>query len=80
MLIIAKSAYPDAVAIKACEMSNWRRPSMGSPTSMCNGGWAYPPQTFDNKGGDYMVLLAGTNSDFCTALNGNYKTTASPWP
>jgi hypothetical protein len=80
MLIIAKSSYPDAVAIKACEMSNWRRPSMGSPTSMCNGGWAYPPQTFDNKGGDYMVLLAGTNSDFCTALNGNYKTTASPWP
>jgi hypothetical protein len=80
MLVIAKSAYPDAAAMKACEMSNWRRPSMGSPTSMCNSGWAYPPQTFDNKGGDYIVLFAGTNSDFCTALNGNYKNTASVWP
>ena len=36
---------------------------------------------FNNKGGDYTVLLAGTNSDFCTALNGNYKNgTASAWP
>lgn len=42
MLVIAKSAYPDAAGMKACEMSNWRRPSMGSPTSMCNSGWAYP--------------------------------------
>jgi hypothetical protein len=80
MLVIAKSAYPDVAAMKACEMSNWRRPSMGSPTSPCNSGWAYPPQTFDNKGGDFTVLLAGTNSDFCTALNGNYKGTASAWP
>jgi hypothetical protein len=80
MLVIPKSTYPDTEAMKACEMSNWRRPSLGSATSMCNGGWAYPPQTFNNKGGDYMVLLAGTNTDFCTALNGNYKTTASAWP
>ncbi|OBA59242.1 hypothetical protein A5647_18130 [Mycobacterium sp. 1100029.7] len=80
MLVIPKSAYPDTDAMKACEMSNWRRPSLGSSTSMCNGGWAYPPQTFNNKGGDYVVLLAGTNTDFCTALNGNYKTTASAWP
>ena len=29
MLVIAKSAYPDTAAMKACEMSNWRRPSMG---------------------------------------------------
>lgn len=42
MLVIAKSAYPDVAGMKACEMSNWRRPSMGSPTSMCNSGWAYP--------------------------------------
>jgi hypothetical protein len=80
MLVIPKSAYPDVGATKACEMSNWRRPSMGSPTQMCNSSWAYPPQTFNDKGGDYIVLLAGTNSDFCTALNGNYKGTASPWP
>ncbi|SOX51921.1 hypothetical protein MAAFP003_583 [Mycobacterium ahvazicum] len=80
MLVIAKSAYPDVAAMKACEMSNWRRPSMGSPTQMCNSGWAYPPQTFNDKGGDFIVLLAGTNSDFCTALNGNYKSSASPWP
>jgi hypothetical protein len=80
MLVIAKSAYPDTDAMKACEMSNWRRPSGGSTTSMCNGGWAYPAPTFNNRGGDYIVLLAGTNSDFCTALNGNYKNTASAWP
>jgi len=80
MLVIAKSAYPNTDAMKACEMSNWRRPSSGSTTSMCNSGWTYPPQTFNNKGGDYAVLLAGTNSDFCSALNGNYKNNASAWP
>jgi hypothetical protein len=80
MLVIPKSAFPDAGAMKACEMSNWRRPSMGSPTSMCNSSWAYPPPTFNDKGGDWIVLLAGTNSDFCTPLNGNYKGTAAAWP
>jgi hypothetical protein len=81
MLVIAKSTYPDTNAMKACEMSNWRRPSAGSTTSMCNMGWTYPPQAFNNKGGDYSVLLAGTKSDFCDALNGNYKNnTASAWP
>jgi len=80
MLVIAKSAYPDTDAMKACEMSNWRRPSAGSTTSLCNSSWTYPPQTFNNKGGDYSVMLAGTNSDFCTALNANYKNNASTWP
>ena len=80
MLVIAKSAYPNTDAMKACEMSNWRRPSAGSTTSMCNSGWTYPPQTFNNKGGDYSVLLAGTNSDLCNTLNGNYKNNASAWP
>jgi hypothetical protein len=81
MLVISKSAYPDTAAMKSCEMSNWRRPSAGSTTSMCNNGWAYPPPTFNNKGGDYIVLLAGTNSDFCNGLNGNYKNnTAAGWP
>lgn len=80
MLVIPKSTYPDTDAMKACEMSNWRRPSLGSATSMCNSGWAYPPPTFNNKGGDYIVLLAGSNTDFCTALNGNYKGSAAVWP
>jgi hypothetical protein len=81
MLVIPKSAYPDTAAMKACEMSNWRRPSAGSTTSLCNSGWTYPPQTFNNKGGDYSVLLAGTKSDFCDSLNGNYRNnTASGWP
>ena len=80
MLVIAKSAYPDTDAMKACEMSNWRRPSAGSTTSLCNSSWTYPPQTFNNKGGDYSVMLAGTNSDFCAALNENYKNNASVWP
>lgn len=80
MLVIPKSAYPDAAAMKACAMTNWRRPSAGSTTSMCNSGWTYPPQQFNNKGGDYSVMLAGTTSDFCAKLNGNYTGTASPWP
>lgn len=81
MLVIPKGAYPDTAAMKACEMSNWRRRSAGSTTSMCNSGWTYPPQTFNNKGGNYAVLLAGTKSDFCDALNGNYRNnTASAWP
>ena len=81
MLVIAKSTYPNTDAMKSCEMSNWRRPSAGSTTSMCNNGWAYPPQTFNSKGADYVVMLAGTNSDFCNALNGNYRNnTANAWP
>lgn len=80
MLVIAKSAYPDTDAMKACEMTNWRRPSAGSTMAMCNSSWMYPPQDFNKKGGDYTVLLAGTNSDFCSALNANYKTNASAWP
>ena len=48
----SKSAYPDTDAMKACEMSNWRRPSAGSTMSMCNSGWAYPPLDFNKKGGD----------------------------
>jgi hypothetical protein len=80
MLVIPKSTYPNTDAMKTCEMSNWRRPSAGSTMSMCNSGWTYPPQTFNNKGGDYSVLLAGTNSDLCNTLNGNYKNNASAWP
>jgi hypothetical protein len=80
MLVIPKSAYPDTAAMKACEMTNWRRPSAGSTMSPCNSSWTYPPQQFNNKGGDYSVMLAGTDSNFCSKLNGNYQGTASPWP
>src|ERR1700722_19825096 len=80
MLVIPKSAYPDTAAMKACELSSWRRPSAGSTTSMCNSSWTYPPQQFNNKGGDYSVMLAGTDSNFCSKLNGNYQGSASPWP
>ena len=80
MLVIPKSAYPDLDAMKTCEMTNWRRPSAGSTMAMCNGSWTYPPQDFNKKGGDWTVLLAGTNSDFCSALGSNYRTNASVWP
>jgi hypothetical protein len=80
MLVVAKSAYPDTAAMKACEMTNWHRPSAGSTTSMCNSSWMYPPQDFNKKGGDYTVMLAGNNSDFCSALNKNYNGTAAAWP
>lgn len=82
MLVIVKSTVPNADALQACEKSNWRRPSAGSTNSMCNGGWSYPPQTFSNRGGGetFYVLLAGTVSDFCSDLDGSYKTNTSPWP
>jgi len=50
MLVIAKSAYPDTAAMKACEMSNWRRPSAGSTTSMCNSSWTYPRSSSTTRG------------------------------
>jgi hypothetical protein len=80
MLVISKSAYPDTAAMKACEMTNWHRPSSGSTMAICYSSWTYPPQQFNNKGGDWTVMLTGTNSDFCAKLNGNYQGTASPWP
>jgi len=81
MLVIIKSTVPNADALTACVKSGWRRPMAGTLTSMCDSGWTYPPQTFLNKAGEtYYVLLAGTASDFCATLNGNYKTNASGWP
>lgn len=81
MLVIIKSTVPNADALTACVKSSWRRPMAGTLTSMCDSGWTYPPQTFLNKAGEtYYVLLAGTASDFCATLNGNYKTNASGWP
>ena len=81
MLVIAKSAYSNTDALTACAKSAWRRPTAGGPNSMCNNGWAYPPQTISNRGGEaYYVLLAGTADDFCNALNGKYKSNANGWP
>jgi hypothetical protein len=81
MLVVIKSTIPDAAALAACEHSNWRKPSAGSTMSMCDSGWSYPPQTFNNRGGEtYYVMLAGTDSDFCSTLNDNYRGKASPWP
>ncbi|CFS00869.1 putative secreted protein [Mycobacterium tuberculosis] len=48
---------------------------------MCNNGWTYPPFADTRRGEEgYFVLLAGTASDFCSAPNANYRTTASSWP
>jgi hypothetical protein len=82
MLVVTKSSVPSVDALTACAKANWRRPTAGGPNSMCNGGWTYPPQTFSNRGGGetYFVMLAGTASDFCTTLDGNYRTNASGWP
>src|SRR3954470_9441300 len=79
MLVIAKSSVTDVDALTACAKSSWRRATAGTPTSMCNSGWSYPPFT-GRKTEGYFVLLAGTNSDFCSGPNANYRTNASGWP
>ncbi|MHA7653676.1 hypothetical protein ACX9NE_28200 [Mycobacterium sp. ML4] len=80
MLVIAKSGVPNIEALTACAKSSWRRATMGTPTSMCNSGWSYPPYSDTRKGEGYFVLLAGTNSDFCNPPNANFRSTASSWP
>ncbi|OBK17704.1 hypothetical protein [Mycobacterium asiaticum] len=79
MLVIAKGGVKDIEALKACVKNAWRRATVGTPTSMCNSGWSYPPYS-DRKGEGYFVLLAGSNSDFCGPPNANYRGTASSWP
>lgn len=81
MLVVAKSTVSDVDALKACVKSGWRKATAGTPTSMCNNGWTYPPFADTRRGEEgYFVLLAGTASDFCSAPNANYRTTASSWP
>lgn len=78
MLVVAKSTVSDVDALKACVKSGWRKATAGTPTSMCNNGWTYPPFADTRRGEEgYFVLLAGTVSDFCSAPNANYRTTAS---
>jgi hypothetical protein len=46
---------------------------------MCNNGWT-TPTSGDRRSEIYYILLAGTADDFCSGLNGKYKTNASGWP
>lgn len=80
MLVIAKSGVTNIEALTACAKSSWRRATVGTPTSMCNSGWSYPPYSDIKRGEGYFVLLAGTNSDFCSGPNANFRTNASSWP
>ncbi|OBG21018.1 hypothetical protein [Mycobacterium sp. 852002-51057_SCH5723018] len=81
MLVAAKSATPNVDALASCGRTNWRRPTAGSDTAMCNSGWTTPNSFSSREGGEaYYILLAGTADDFCTTLNGKYKTNAATWP
>ena len=81
MLVAAKSATPNVDALTACGKTNWRRPTAGSDTSMCNSGWTTPNSFSSREGGEaYYIFLAGTADDFCSQLNGKYKTNAGAWP
>lgn len=79
MLVITKSSVPNVDALRDCVKGGWRRATVGTPTSMCISGWSYPPYS-GRKTDGYFVLLAGTNSDFCSGPNANYRSNASSWP
>jgi hypothetical protein len=81
MLVTAKSATPNVDALNACAQTNWRKPTLGSDTTMCNSGWTTANSfTSREQSEAYYILLAGTNDDFCNALNGKYKTKFNAWP
>jgi hypothetical protein len=80
MLVTAKSATPNVDALTACAKTNWRRATLGSETSMCNSGWTTANSFSSHETEAYYILLAGTNDDFCTGLNGKYKTNFTAWP
>jgi hypothetical protein len=80
MLVAAKSSVPNVDALAACAKTNWRKSAAGGEKAMCNNGWT-TPNSFESRGGEtYYILLAGTADDFCSQLNGKYKTNASAWP
>ena len=80
MLVASKSTVPNLDALASCAKTNWRRPTVGSDTAMCDNGWT-TPNSFESRGGEaYYILLAGTADDFCSQLNGKYKTNANAWP
>ncbi len=81
MLVIAKSSVPNVDALTACEKTNWRRPSAGGENSMCDSGYVYPNDFNSRRSNEgYFVLIAGTAQDFCSAVNGKFKTNSSSWP
>ena len=80
MLVTSKSATPNVDALTACAKTNWRRPTLGSDTSMCNSGWTTANPFSHRDSEAYYILLAGTNDDFCNGLNGKYKTNFTVWP
>jgi hypothetical protein len=81
MLVAAKSATPNVDALNACGQTNWRRATLGTDTSMCNSGWTTQNAFSSHENSEaYYILLAGTNDDFCTGLNGKYKTGFRAWP
>jgi hypothetical protein len=79
MLVTSKSTTPNVDALNSCAQTNWRRPTAGAETSMCNNGWT-TPTSGDRRSEIYYILLAGTADDFCSGLNGKYKANASGWP
>jgi hypothetical protein len=80
MVVAAKSATPNLDGLVACAKTNWRRATAGTPTSLCNSGWS-TPNTFESRRGEtYYVLLAGTDNDFCTAINGKFRDNSNGWP
>lgn len=82
MLVAAKSATPNVDALAACAKTNWRKPTTGSDTAMCNSGWTTPNSFESRRSGSeaYYILLAGTADDFCAPLTAKYKTNAGAWP
>jgi hypothetical protein len=81
MLVTSKSSTPNVDALNACAQTNWRKPTLGSDTAMCNSGWTTANSfTSREQSEAYYILLAGTNDDFCNGLNGKYKTKFNAWP
>ena len=81
MLVASKSTVGNVDALAGCAKTNWRRPTAGGETSMCDNGWTTPNSFSSREGGEaYYIFLAGTADDFCSALNGKYKTNAGTWP
>jgi len=81
MLVIAKSSVPSIDTLTACEMTNWHRPSAGGQNLMCASGYVYPNDYNSRRSSEgYFVLIAGTDQDFCAAVNGKFKTDSSGWP
>lgn len=80
MVVAAKSATPNLDGLVACAKTNWRKSSAGGEAAMCNNGWTTPTSYESRRGETYYILLAGTAADFCSDLNGKYKTDANAWP